>query len=196
MGYKRRGSELHDVFDDYRSWYAQSESPKRDDRNRTDPLASLAPLSAREYRQLEEMHGALPASYRELVCNVGVGPVLIGGRGEPAEFTILPPKHILCCRRDCLSWIDEDLLAAAKTRQGIDSERLMPFLVDRDWNQWALLANQRKRDDRALLFSHEQEQPADGDLFKQLGTVTEYFRALFDQAKKGSSPWYLWSGWK
>ena len=193
MGFKARSlaPSIDKVLSDYRSWYlAYYECDDQD------PFRALKPLTSGGLSAFEDTVGPQPESYRWLLRELGPGPLSIASSDEPVDFTLLSPKHVKRVRRDVLGCIDPELIPLARERQGLEAERLLPFLVDRDWNQWALLGNQHPADERVFLFSHEQEQYDDRDLFKAQGSLADYFTRLFDQARQLYSPWYLWTCWK
>ena len=192
------------IFEDYRSWFQETyllqlaEENEEDiaDLEWSDPFAGLHPLSAEQLSHTENNTGALSQAYRDLASRVGVGSFLIAAEEEPVEFFLLSPEEIPQATNDFLSWLDVEAIQRAKSREGLEVSRLVPFLTDPDGNQWALLTNQSPGDDRVVLFSHEQEQRDDLDLFSHQGTVESYFEKLFESARKLSSPWYLWTGFE
>ena len=195
---------ISELFENYRSWFQETylrqlaEENEEDiaDLEWSDPFAGLHPLSAEQLAHTENNAGALSRAYRDLVSQVGVGSFLIAEEEEPVEFFLLSPEEIPQATKDFLTWLDVEAIQRAKSREGLEVSKLVPFLTDPYGNQWALLANQSPGDDRVVLFSHEQEQRNDLDLFDHQGPVESYFEKLFESVKKRYSPWYLWNGWE
>ncbi|MBV1859623.1 MAG: hypothetical protein KUG77_14515 [Nannocystaceae bacterium] len=190
-----------ETFENYRAWFsdvyliqlAEQEEEEVADLEWSDALGGLEPLAASELASLEGHGGALPQAYRELVLALGVGTLLITDEEEPVEFTLFHPKEMAQARKDCLGCVHSNALQRAKSREGIDPAKLVPILTDRDWNQWAMLANRTPGDDAVVLFSHEQEQRDDLQVFVHRGTVEDYFKRLFEDARALRSPWSLWT---
>ena len=197
---------LTKIFDDYQSWYQKKYLPSLRDEDEdedeesdgewADPFGEFKAVTPKQLGPIEARYGELPPAYRKLVSDIGVGTLLIADEDEPVRFTILPPEHIPKVHKDCISWIDKALLEETKSSHRIDANKLMPILVDRDWNQWALLGNQSRGDDRVFLFSHEQEQREGINPFSLQGSLETYFSKLFANTRKGYSPWYMWTGRK
>ena len=186
---------LRKVFTEYEHWYRTTYlATSEDDGDAPGALDGLATLTKRRLAALEAKEGPLPAAYHELVLEVGVGEVLLATSSEPVAFTVLAPPQIPKARAHLLAGLDAATRRRAQEKEGLDPAKLMPFLVDRDWNMWALLGHQNAKDDRALLFSHEQERRPSQALFAPKGTLETYFAALFAKAKARASPWHLWTG--
>lgn len=195
---------IDDIFEDYRSWFqenylrqlAEEDEVEIADLEWSDPFDGLHPLSAEQLANTENQTGALPQGYRDLVSHYGVGSFLIPGEEEPVDFFLLSPEEVPQATQNFLAWLDVEAMQRASSREGLEVSKLVPFLTDPYGNQWALLTNQSPGDDRVVLFSHEQEQRDELDLFDPQGTVESYFEKLFESAKKLYSPWYLWTGFK